>query len=239
MTSRAAPETTSITSRFRARSSSISLWAKIVPDAPCGEQLLPWWVGSARKLQEARPVFKLALVPGWAAWVLRNRPGALVLHIVRHPGGFLDSWRRRYLVHNDPKRVETANRERLETLVKLDPSWGPLIGTIDDMSVDEAELWYWRYAGECIHLAGEGRSNYVPVVYESLVRDPAALMRRVFDRCGLPWTVDVERGIGRMSSNSGGRADAWRSSLNDEQTRIVQRILENCSLANFWTGGSR
>jgi len=36
--------------------------------------------------------------------VLVNRPQTAVLHIVRHPGGFLNSWRNRYLANtSDPR----------------------------------------------------------------------------------------------------------------------------------------
>jgi len=198
--------------------------APLLPSSRKAEWPIPVWVASRRKLDEAVPVLKLNQVPGWASWALRHRPEAFILHIVRHPGGFLNSWANRWLNRNEAERVAEANRRRLETVVQFDPSWRDRFGPIDRLDVAESELWYWRYTTETIHKAGQERpSSYRLAIYEDLVHDPVGVARSLYDALELPWTEAIEI------------ATAWRSKLTADRVAMVERVLEGSLTQDWWS----
>jgi hypothetical protein len=214
------------------------------PSLGTTEWFVPWWFASERSLKGAYLVLKLNQVPAWAQWLLLNRPQALVIHIVRHPGGFLNSWQKRYLALEDPEAVKKANFQRLEQIAKSDPHWAERFGNLEAMSVHESELWYWCYATETIHNEGcdprsapvENRKNYLPVVYEELVADALAKTKQIYEKCHLPWTVDIERKVTQKAFNSKTIATAWRNKLSSEHVKLVERILDRSLMNQWWQG---
>lgn len=157
-----------------------------------------------------------------------------MLHIVRHPGGFLNSWRNRYLARRDPEAVSNANRARLKIVTEADPSSAALFGDIDQMCVEESELWYWRYATETIHAAGAALPAYKLIIYEKLAADPVGVARRVYEICGLPWHAAIQETIRKSSSDSTRIADAWRSNMRGESCELLDRIMEQSRMRQWW-----
>ena len=198
------------------------------------EWKIPFWLGSRRRLAKAIPVLKLVQACGWIPWVLQNRRAAEVIHIARHPGGFLNSWRSRYLADHDRGEVEAANRNRLKTIVQVASTWADRFGDIERMSVEEAELWYWRYSTETIHQAGAGSERYHLVIYEQLVADTVGTARRLYEQCGLRWRDGVERAIRTRASGSASLAAAWKTKLSAEHLELVARILEESRMEDWW-----
>ena len=203
------------------------------PDWP-----VPWWFANPYVLRQASVVLKLNQVPAWAEWVLLNRPSALVIHIVRHPGGFLNSWQNRYLASQDSATVKSANEERLRQVAESDARWARLFPEVGAMSIEESELWYWRYATEIIHSAGQGRPNYVPVLYENLVADPLKITKHLYEKCNLPWTAAIEREVSNSASHSNSVATAWYEKLLPEQIEIVKRVLAGSLMSQCWDEAS-
>ncbi len=205
-----------------------------MPTLRRGEWPVPPWLMNRQRLREALLVMKLAQVPGWAQWVLENRPDSHVVHIVRHPGGFLNSWRRRYLAGKDEALVRSKNNARLARILDLHPAWNDRLGPIDKMTVDESELWYWCYASETIHNAGAERPNYTIVTYEQLAADPVAGARRLYRRCELEWNAELERQVRSNSGGSSAISAAWRTLLDNQQNDMVEHVLQGSSLRSLW-----
>jgi hypothetical protein len=210
------------------------LLSPVFPSLGQSEWAVPWWFAHPDALKLASSVLKINMAPGWADWVLRNRPDVLVIHIVRHPGGFLNSMSRRYWADQDITVVKQDNRERLRQIVNYEPEWAERFGDIDAMSVEESELWYWRYASETIHTAGEGRPHYVQLVYEDLVANSIDLAKHVYEKCRLPWTKNIEAEIAKSASSSQAIATAWYKKLEPEQIELVQRILADSFMSDWW-----
>ncbi len=199
------------------------------------EWRMPFWLGSARRLAEALPVVRMSQAPGWGCWVLAHRPATAVLHIVRHPAGFLDSWRRRYVAARDADAVLAANRERLHEVRDVDPTWGRRFGDIDALSLEASELWYWRYSTEVMHKAGESAPGYKLVVYESLAEDVAKVAQDVYRHCGLDWSPGVERRIAATGRESAGIAAGWKNRLASEQVDLIERITADSPMMKVWS----
>ena len=209
--------------------------AKLLPSLRPSEWRIPFWVGSEAALGRAVVIFKMLQVPAWAAWVLARRPETNVVHIVRHPGGFLNSWRNRHLGVHDPDDVLRANRDRLDAIRTAHPEWAERFGDIDAMAVGESELWYWRYATETIHAAGAGKPQYHRVLYENLAADPVATGRPIFDFCGLEWDDRIARRVRSRSTESASIAAAWRTKLPQEELAHVDRVLAGSPMQRWWT----
>ncbi|MEQ9000864.1 MAG: sulfotransferase [Coleofasciculus sp. B1-GNL1-01] len=210
------------------------LFSPIMPSLRQPDWPVPRWFVHPDALKQASTVLKLNMAPAWAEWVLLNRPNVLVIHIVRHPGGFLNSMSRRYWADQDITVIKQDNQERLRQIVKYEPEWAERFGEIEAMSEEESELWYWRYASETIHTAGEGRANYVQLVYEDLVANPIDVAKHVYDKCHLPWTKDIEAEIAKSASSSQVIATAWSKKLEPEKIELTKRILAGSFMSNWW-----
>lgn len=196
------------------------------------EWALPGSVRDQRGFEQALPIIKFVQAPGWAAFVLRHRADVPVFHIARHPGGFLNSWSKRYLREADPAAVRESNRQRLEDVAREYPHWAERFGDPAAMSTDESELWYWRYATEAIHDAGQGNPLYRLINYEALAADPVPVLRDCFAACGLNWTGAIESAVAAAPAES--IAHGWRKAVGDDRLAIIDRVLSDSPLAAWW-----
>ncbi len=199
------------------------------------EWKLPAWLGRQEGLEQARHVLKLVAAPGWTKWALEHRPDTKVLHLARHPLGFLNSWRNYHLARHDHQETLTNNRIRLKTLIKLEPEWAGRIGDPDSVGVEEAELWYWRYGLETICAAGSGRPNYKFIRYEELAAEPLAISDEIFAFCGLSRDEDAEAIIAKIASQSASIASSWRKQSNSDDARLVKKVLAGSTIEDWWT----
>ena len=198
----------------------------------------PRWLVRPRSFATVTLVLKFVQVPNWADQVLRKCPEARVVHIVRHPGGYLSSWARRWLAGQAADQVREANRERLEAVGHVHPDWAQRWGDPAAMSVEESELWYWRYAAEQIHGAGEGRDHYLPITFEALAAEPVEMTRRLYAFSGLPWRGELEPRIKALCADSERIANQWRDRLGDSDVALIDSILEDSPLRSWWTTGA-
>jgi len=212
------------------------LLSAVFPSLGQSEWSIPWWFANPNALKQATTILKLNSTPAWAEWVLLNRPAVIVIHIVRHPGGFLNSWEKRCVagLGLDPVNVKKDNDERLRKIAQSDPQWAEILEDIDAMSIEESELWYWRYVNETIYLAGHERPNYIQLIYEDLVANPLQVMKRIYEKCNLPWTTEIEQEISNSASQSQSIATAWPKKLKSKQVELVRRILKSSFMAQWW-----
>ncbi len=207
---------------------------------------LPWWVGSRKRLENAIPVFKFAGPHRWIEWALENRPGAKVVHMVRHPGGVMNSWKTRYLATHDPAKVLEENVLRLEEIARFCPDWAERFGDIRSMKVMEAEVWNWAYATTVLHGLGEGMPAYYCLLYEDLIADQVNQLRRIYEACALEWRDDIAEALDARSGAdekrywsdkvvaSGSIAKGWKEKLTDEERGFVERALAASVCADWW-----
>ena len=199
-----------------------------------GEWLLPRWMGSDRRLAEALLVLKTNQVPGWAYHVMEHAPDMPIIHIVRHPGGFLNSWKRRYLATRDQRSVEQNNIRRLKMIAEVDEGWGRRFGPIDAMPVEASELWYWQYANETIYEMGQSHGRYLRVVYEQLAADPVAVLRDAYTLCELSWNTTMEKAASASAVESTSIAGKWRQRLSPQEIELVEQALEASPMKSWW-----
>ncbi|MHC4380527.1 MAG: sulfotransferase [Planctomycetota bacterium] len=200
------------------------------------EWACPWWLGRRTGLAQAPAVIKLLQAPGWATFVLEHRPEVPVFQIVRHPGGFLNSWSNRYLGGQDQEEVLRTNRRRLRDIAMEDAAWGELFGDPEELDIEEAELWYWRYANEASFDIANGRANYRAVPYEGLATDPVPIMQELYGIAGLAWDEGIATRIAASASGSAAIAARWKEKLEPRQVELVERVMAQSSMKHLWDG---
>lgn len=208
--------------------------SKFITGLRGSEWRVPLWMIDEKQLDESLPIFKINNAPGLGIWALRHRPQMRLLHLVRHPGGMLNSWTKRYLSQADSEYVLQHNRDRLKRIIQLAPQWQPRFGDIDAMDLKEAELWYWRYANETLYVEGQQHDQCHTIAYEQLTREPLACARQAFDFVGLAWSPRIEQSVVAMSKDSPQIAKAWHSRLTAEQIDMVHRVLDGSPLQQLW-----
>ena len=211
------------------------------------ELVYPGWMVDARELEQSFHVFKLNAAVGYGGWALRERPAARVIHIVRHPGGFLKSWHKRWVRGEGGQERGKGNadtlreEDRLPEIARRDPAWAKLLGDVAAIGRAESELWWWRYLNEALHAAGRGRAGYAHVLYENLAHDPEGVSRAVYGFSGLEWNEALAQRVRSISRGAEKIARAWKDELEPAMVALVEKVLAGSPMEAWWgeDGGAR
>lgn len=177
-------------------------------------------------------------------WIHRHFPRMRLVLIVRHPGGYLNSWMR-------GARYEGwsgfGDRNRLDPVVLPFPlpEQERFADVYRNGTAFERELVYWIVANETplLSLADSGALKLV--IYEDLCRRPEAVLRDVFDYCGIRLEEQTRQFAEASTSRHDTRYHAvfkdpsrtawrWREDLDRGQHRTLERLLRQTSLADLW-----
>jgi hypothetical protein len=197
-----------------------------------------WWV-DRDELDRALPVFKLGPLACYVTWLLRMRPEAKIVSVIRHPAGFLNSYCKRFLPISNPRNVHRDNLDRLEAIAGSNPEWRERFGAISDLTLEEAELWFWRYANETTLAAGREADAFISVEDTEMAFAPVATAKRVYDHCELPWEEATERYLASRAEHWAERTAPWRAIIPPEHVRIVERVLDESPLRHLWDDDHR
>lgn len=219
------------------------------PEFRQGEWSMPWWIGRQGKLSQAYGVFKINDLRAWyVQWLLANYPHLPIIHLVRHPGGQLNSGINRFFSHlsqHELKQEHHLYTGILRTAAKLDSSWQNIFGDINSMELIEAVAWFWRYNNEEILKVGRLHSNYMFLTYEQLTKNPLSYARKMYDFCKIPWSSEIEGRIkdglslsmwGQLSEKPSEIADSWKSKLDPRYQLLAIRVMKGSNLEKFWAG---
>jgi Sulfotransferase family len=227
----------------------LDLWAKVSPRRRSGEWPVSRVMADLDCLARARLVLKLNGMRPWHVQsVVENDPLSRFVHIVRHPGGALNSAIRRHVSELDAGR-KASELELYRGILADGIAHDPRCRLdIDPSSLDliEALAWSWRYMNESIALGAAGSPSYARVLYEDLAADPVTVAREVFEFVEVDMTADVVSRIeaGRSTSvweselsvgSSTAVAEAWKSQLAPEHHKLVADVLTDSVFAEWWS----
>ena len=154
----------------------------------------PRLIYDRRRLATSLPVLKMMLVGAGLIEAHRVAPGQRLVHILRQPEGFLNSWFNRYVV-KQPGGPEKVWADNLETLPTILEHFGADPKQCDRYSLPtllESELWRWRYLNEMLGTLS-GSDRYLKVTYEKALQHRTETTRSLFDFAGL--TFSEEHGM--------------------------------------------
>ncbi len=141
-------------------------------------------------LARALPVLKILLAPAWIARAHDLFPGQQVVHVVRRPEGFIQSWWSRYVtgIGGGPEKVFADNQPSLEIILAHfgHADKKPASYSLEALLV--SELWRWRYMNEVLAEALSTSDRYLPVPYEAVMKERMVWAERLYTFAGLEMT---------------------------------------------------
>lgn len=208
--------------------------SRVLPGLDDREWRLSGWLARPSRLASAMLVLKINQAPALMTWVLAQRPDNLVVHLLRHPAAVLYSWRHRLLARTDEREVCRASRDRLMAIARVSPRWSRAFGDIESMSVEMAELWFWRYMNETIYEQGQGTSRYFAVRDEDLASEPVETARALYRACQLGFTPEIAERLARQAGQWRSMLTCWRELTPSREQATIRSILEGSPLQHFW-----
>ena len=218
-----------------------------VPTLRQGEWIVPWWISPSKKLNNSCTILKInMLAASFVDWHTKQYPQIPILHIVRHPGGYLNSSITRFFSKCSPEELEKElkfYRNMLRTATISSPKWQAVVGNIEAMNLIETVAWFWRINNEIIYSNGKNKPNYHLLVYEKIVSSPLELSKQIYHHCGLQWNKKTEKIIlnglnksvwGSLSGEPSDIAKAWETKLTPEHKTLINKILNNSKMKSWW-----
>jgi hypothetical protein len=195
-----------------------------------------------------RPVrlaWKSVLSVGRIGLIARLMPEIRVIHILRHPCGWMTSYDRGY-----KERWFTSQRNdwRLLRLLEATPlarRQNLTLESFRSMSDIERDTWIWLLWNESGAAAAKGLPNVSSVLYEKLCAAPLKVSRQMFDFVDLDWNRQTEMFVERSVSahrdsyygvyrNPSISASKWRNRFSPEQVRLVESIMSRGSVGKLF-----
>lgn len=180
------------------------------------------------------------------AWVHDQFPSALIILLVRHPGGYLSSWIEGAIHHG---WRGFGDRRRLDqTLLPFPENHHELFDLYMKGSNFDRELIYWILSNE-IPISMLGRSErFMTVTYEDLCGQPHAVVENIFDFLGLKMTTSVSElvdatttrhdpGYYSVYKHSSKVVEKWEEQLSAQQKAQIERVLSESFLSQLWAHG--
>jgi hypothetical protein len=111
-----------------------------------------------------------------------------VIHNIRDPRGFVQSWFNRYVVGRRGGDSALVYERSLRTLGPILSHYGvewPHRDTFSEAALVESELWRWRYFNEAMLDLAYRPGRTITVFYDEVIRDRVATAERIMAFCGL------------------------------------------------------
>lgn len=212
-----------IQSRRRVRNLFLGKRAGQAPE----EWLCPRFHYDPAAQARALPVLKILLAPAWISLTHAQDPNQYVVHVLRDPQDFIQSWWGRYVtgIGGGPEQVFADNQPSLARILAhfKRPDEMPQSYSMSNLIV--SELWRWRYMNEVVMDQLSGSERYIRVLYDAVMSDQAAWAERLYDFAGLEMTPASQTAIGGLQNTlfRARKSDALDPALvTDAITQVVQ-----------------
>jgi hypothetical protein len=224
----------SVMGRKRAR----EMLGRVVPGIGGAEWTLPRLYRDDAALAATTLVMK-GVRSGWIVRMHDEDPRMRVLHNLRHPRDYLDSWMNRFVrrAGADPRRAFEHAVAQGEIARMLDHFGVPhdILGTYSEEHLIEQELWLWRFHNEVPYIRLGGSERYRVVTYAGYDADPVGTMREAYAFAGLDFADRHAERIGGMRNTLFARPHAHR--LDDALCdRLIDRVLGDSPLMDVFAG---
>lgn len=167
----------------------------------------------------------------------RAKPDARILHLIRHPCGYVASLIRGY-------RLNLLRRESFMPAISRMPEAkqrGFTLDYLESLTVEEKHACIWMLQNEKTMNEMKDNDNYKLVVYEELCRDPIQVTRELFDFSALQWDLQSEefirlcqqaddggKGYFQIIRNPAKAVSRWKDELDKSQiSRVVDFVSDS------------
>jgi hypothetical protein len=166
------------------------------------EWLCPGLYFDPAELARALPVLKILLAPDWIIRAHDLVETGRVVHVVRHPQDFVQSWWSRYVtgIGGGPEKVFADNQPSLTRILRHfgKERASPAVYSLEGLVI--SELWRWRYVNEVMLDRFSGSSRYLKLAYERVMKDKLSWAERLFEFTGLEMTPACRSSVKKMEN---------------------------------------
>jgi hypothetical protein len=196
----------------------------------------------------ARIVWKSVESLGRLGLIARTMPDARIIHIVRHPGGWITSYAR----GRRERRFHSGDRDEFWAFELLESTpaakrRGLTIASFQGMSDLERDVWAWVLWNEQASEACTGLGNVMMIRYEDVCAAPVDESKRIFQFAQLTWASQTENFIQRSTSTHSDQfysvfrdpqiaANLWRRSISPDDLEVIESILQGSAIGRSYLG---
>ena len=185
-------------------------------------------------MPQTRLVLKLNSCPGWTVALVKQDPECLVIHNIRHPAQYLQSWYNRF-IH---RRTGTASfEENFKDVPKIlgyfNRSYAEDLRQPTPENLIEVELWRWRFVNEKLRTLSVKPDQYLLVRYDDVQNDVLSTAERIFGFSRVPLDEKTILRIKDMRNTL--FAKPHTTSLDPTLVnRLIDKVLEDSSLRELY-----
>ena len=192
-----------------------------------------------------RVVWKSIESVGRIGLIARLLPHLRIIHILRHPCGWMASQTRGH--HESQFLADRHDWWRFDLLAATDPAQrrGLSAASFDTMSDLERDVWSWVLWNENGAETSERLPNIMTIMYEDICAAPLEQSRRMFDFALLDWNKQTETFIRRSVSvhrneyysvfrNPSIAANRWRRNVSPEDLCVAESIMQQSKLGKMF-----
>ena len=211
-----------------ARGRRVLRFARLLEDTR--EWRLPALVLDRAALSKTAVVLKLNSCPAWAAALSEADGNCHIIHNLRDPYEYLQSWYNRFIGQGVGAASFTANFDDVPRLfAHFGRDDAARVKEPTEANIVEVELWRWRYINETLHALDDRTGRYLLVRYADIERDPVGAARRVYDFAKLPFEGREESRIRALRNDLFSKPHATR--LDAQMCkRLISLVLEDSPL---------
>ena len=210
-----------------------NMLAKLGVIGDAREWIVPQVLLNDEGLSRARLVLKLNSCPAWAQSMVSEDNSCRIIHNIRDPRGFLNSWYNR-LIKNG---VGTTSFEEnfgdvapiLEYFGRTDAE---RLRSPTEENLVEVDLWRWRHVNENLLSLESHAGQYIRISYKEIEADRVEVARKAFAFAELPFEAEEEARIGSLRNVLFQKPHTTR--LDAEMcNRLVGKVLEDSPLKDL------
>ncbi len=143
-------------------------------------------------------VLKLLASPAWTIHWHNSCPRTRILHNIRNPWDYLNSWFNRFVQSVNTDHFEQKFPDVPRILTHFGHDNAERLKDFSTESLVEIETWRWRYINEALHIGLAGSDRTMTVTYNSVNTDPVAAAERIFTFVGLPLDDQIAEKVSGM-----------------------------------------
>lgn len=158
-------------------------------------------------LGRALPVLKILLAPGWVLQAHDVIPEQRVVHMVRPPQDFVQSWWSRYVtgIGGGPEKVFADNQPSVRRILRHFGREPEMPRHYRPEALVASELWRWRYVNEVMLERLSGTPRYIRLTYDSVIEDRLHWAETLYRFAGLDMSPDSRQAIDGLQNTLFGK----------------------------------